>query len=140
MTYKTNTNMNADLAEAMVSTDLMRRGWIVLTPSSRDSAYDLVVEMHGTFYRVQVKKMSNHKLHRIVERGNQRVTKNGKVRNSIDYAACGVEWLAGVDIETKQIFYYPLDLYKSKPKSFSVKKHQPTYFPINETVRKNTDY
>ena len=140
MTYKTNTNRNADLAETLVYADLIRRGWIVLIPSSRDSTYDLVVEMHGAFKRVQIKKMTAHKLPRLVERGNQKVTKNGKIRNSIDYAECGIEWLAGVDLETQEIYYYPLDIYASKPKTFSVKKHESATFPVNETVRKNTDY
>ena len=94
MTYKTDTNRNADYAEAIVKADLLQKGWIVLTPSSRDSPYDFVVDLGGRFVRLQVKKLNRQgTIHRIVARGNQKVTENGKVRNSIDYAKRGIEWL-----------------------------------------------
>jgi len=140
MTYKTDTNRNADLAEAIVKADLLQRGWIVLVPSSRDSPYDFVVDIGGRFERVQVKKMTNATIHRIVERGNQKVTKNGKIRNSIDYARRGIEWIVGVDIDSQKTHYYHIDTYSKKPKSFSTNKHTQDGFPINESIKKNTDY
>ena len=141
MTYKTDTNRNADYAEAIVKADLLQKGWIVLTPSSRDSPYDFVVDLGGRFERVQVKKLNRQgTIHRIVARGNQKVTENGKVRNSIDYAKRGIEWIVGVDIDSKKTHYYSIDTYATKPKSFSTNKHIQDGFPINETIKKNTDY
>ena len=138
MTYKTDTNMNADIAEDFVSLEIKRKGWFVLTPSSRDSPYDLVVDRNGVFETVQVKKMKNFKLPRGVWRGNQRTTVNGKVRNAIDYAERGISWLVGVDIDSGQTFWYPLEVYKTKPKTFSVKAHPSVALPFNDNVRSNS--
>ena len=136
--YNYNTNQNSDYTEALVYTDIIERGWMALTPSSRDSYYDLVVDLGDRFVRVQVKKLDRNKaMHRVVERGNQRVTKKGKVRNTIDYAELGVEWLVGVDVNTKEIYYYALEKYRTLGKSFSVKANAPDEFPINHNVTMN---
>jgi len=145
MSYKTDTNKNADFAESLVATDIMKRGWIVLTPSSRDSEYDFVVDLGaGKFEKIQVKKLSgkrNNCLVRRLERGNQTVTENGKVRNSIDYAERGIDWLAGVNIHTSAIYYYQLGTYsKIKAKRFSIDKYQSDEFPINKQIKRNTEY
>ena len=110
-------------------------------PSSRDTPYDFIVDLHGKFAKVQVKKLSKAStLVRRLERGNQKVTENGKVRNTIDYAERGIEWLVGVDVATNQIFYYCIENYSQIPhNSFSVKKWSPDSFPVNERVRKNTE-
>ena len=43
--YRDSSNVSGDLSEKMVETFLIRKGWIVLTPSSRDSVYDFVVDL-----------------------------------------------------------------------------------------------
>ena len=144
MTYKTNTNQNADIAEQMFKTYVLQKGWIVLEPSSRDSDYDFVIDMNGRFERAQVKKMTDHVLPRIVERSNPRTTENGKVRNSVDYAERGIEWLVGVDIDSGEVYPYQISDYKDKPKQFKVtayngKKHPISAFPVNKDVRKNNE-
>ena len=144
MTYKTNTNQNADIAEQMFKTYALQKGWIVLEPSSRDSDYDFVVDINGRFDRVQVKKLTDDVLTRVVERNNQRTTENGKVRNSVDYAERGIEWLVGVNIDSGQIYPYHISDYKDKPKQFKVtayngKKHPISLFPTNNSVRKNNE-
>ncbi len=142
MTYKTNTNQNADIAEDIVKLEIKRKGWVHLSPSSRDTVYDLVVDMNGDFQSIQVKKMTNYVLPRGVWRSNQRTTMNGKTRNSVDYAKEGVDWLVGVNIETNETFWYDLENYgKKKEKSFKVtsKKHPPSSFPTNNGVRKNNE-
>ena len=145
MTYKTNTNQNADIAEQIFKTYVLQKGWIVLDPSSRDSDYDFVIDMNGRFERAQVKKMTDHVLPRIVERSNQRTTENGKVRNSVDYAERGIEWLVGVDIDSGEVYPYHISNYsKDKPKQFKVtayngKKHPISAFPTNNGVRKNNE-
>lgn len=143
MSYKTNTNRNADFAESLVYADLISKGWITLSPSSRDSPYDFVVDMGNKFAKVQVKKItSSNMIHKVIARGNQRVTKNGKVRNTIDYAKRGIDWLAGVDIKNKKVYYYSIENYSNIPAKtcFSVKAHKADEFPINIGVKKNTDY
>ena len=148
MTYKTNTNQNGDLAERIVELEIIKKGWIVSTPSSRDADYDYVVDFGkenpdhpDRFETIQVKKMTNDYLPRMVERKNQRTTKEGKVRNTVDYAERGIEWLAGVDIISQKIYWYKLDTYKDKPKKFKVthKRHPPDTFPTNNNVRKNNE-
>jgi len=141
MTYKTNTNQNGDRAEILVHAEIVEKGWIFLTPSSRDSDYDCVVDINGKFERVQIKKMTEHRLPRMVERKNQRTTKEGKVRNTVDYAERGVEWLVGIDLASKKTYWYKLDTYKDKPKTFKVtsKRHPTDTFPTNNNVRKNNE-
>ena len=141
MSYKTDTNRNADYAEGLVYCDIINKGWVVLTPSSRDSPYDYVVDMGSEFVKVQVKKLCrNNRLTKRLARGNQKVTENGKVRNTIDYAERGIDWLVGVNIETKEIYYYSINKYsKIESSTFSVSAHKPCDFPINDRVRKNTE-
>ena len=136
--YLVNTNQNSDYTEALVYADIIKKGWMPLLPSSRDCYYDLVVDLGDRFVRVQVKKLNLNKgMHRVVKRGNQRVTKNGKVRNAIDYAERGVEWLVGVDVTTGEIYYYSLEKYRTLGHLFSVTAHAPDEFPINHNVTTN---
>jgi len=150
MSYRTDTNRNADLTEHIVYCDLIKKGWIVCTPSSRDATYDLLVDLGGDFKRVQVKKLKQCPsewanrpggvLKKVVKRHSQKVTENGKRRTTVDYAANGIEWLAGVDIKTGEIFYYSIDNYSQIPhNSFSVNKWKSDEFPTNINVKKNTD-
>ena len=119
---------------------MIGRGWIINTPSSRDSEYDLLADLgNGVFEKIQVKKMRNHILPRGVWRKGDKVSKDGKNRNSIDYAERGIDWLVGVDVESKKIFYYHISSYSKKPKKFKVTspKHPPYEFPINGMMRHN---
>jgi hypothetical protein len=144
MTYKINTNHNADICEDLVALDIRKKGWVTLQPSCRDTPYDLVVDINGAFHSVQVKKLSGKKNNGLVkrlERGNQKVTQNGKVRNTIDYAEEGIDYLVGVNVETEEIFYYSYATYSQIPaKKFSVDRHPPDDFPVNTGIKKNTDY
>ena len=137
--YRDSSNRSGDLSETMVYQDLIRRGWIVNTPSSRDAVYDLVVDLGPDgFQTVQVKTMNSNSITRIVDRSGERVSRNGKVRNSLDYAAHGIDWLAGVDREGN-IYYYKHENYSNiGPKSFSVKKWPANTFPINEVSKRHT--
>lgn len=136
--YSYNTNQNSDYTEALVYADIIKKGWMPMEPSSRDCYYDLAVDLGDRFVRIQIKKLNLNKgMHRVVERNNQRVTKKGKVRNAIDYAKLGVEWLVGVDVNTGEIYYYSLEKYRTLGKLFSVKAHAPDEFPINHNVTMN---
>jgi hypothetical protein len=139
MSYKVNTNRNADYTELLAEASIVSKGWIVNKPSSRDSFYDCVVDLgNHNFVTVQVKKVSSSgSISRVVRRDNQKVTKNGKVRNHIDYADKGVDWLVGVDVDTKEIYYYALETYSKLPEQFSVRKYTPDKFPVNNDVVSN---
>ena len=134
--YRDISNRSGDLNQQIVATDLIKKGWIVLTPSSRDSVYDFVVDMgNKVFQTIQVKTMSDNSICKFIDRSRERVSYNGKTRNSLDYAEHKIDWIAGVG-KDGLIYYYSLETYsKIKSKSFSVKKYQSDTFPINENIK-----
>ena len=100
-------------------------------PSSRDAVYDMVVDRGNRFETLQVKTMSGNSITKIVDRSGERVSAKGKVRNSLDYAKHGIDWLAGVS-KDGNVHYYKLDTYSAIPsKSFSVRKWEQDGFPTN---------
>jgi len=134
MSYRDSSNQSGDISELTIRLDLIKKGYVVLEPSSRDCVYDLVVDMDGDFQTMQCKTMCNNSITKIVDRSNEVVSANGKVRNSLDYAKHGVNWLAGRRKKDGEIFYYKLETYSKIPgKSFSVLKHPQDGFP-NRTV------
>lgn len=136
--YRDTSNQSGDRSEITVYLDLIKKGWIVNTPSSRDAVYDLVVDMGTHFETVQVKTMCGNSITKIVDRSGERVSHNGKTRNSLDYAAHGIHWLAGVS-KTGEVFYYKLATYKDIPsKSFSVNKWKQDGFPLNSVSKRHT--
>ena len=137
--YRDSSNQSGDVSEITVYLDLISRGWIVSLPSSRDAVYDMVVDMgDGGFQTIQVKTMSGNSITKIVDRSGERVSHNGKVRNSLDYAEHGIDWLAGVS-KDGNVYYYKLDTYSTIPsKSFSVNKYPPDEFPTNEVDNRHS--
>ena len=137
--YRDRSNQSGDISEMTVYLDLIKRGWIVSLPSSRDAVYDMVVDMgEAGFQTVQVKTMSGVSIAKVIDRSGERVSANGKVRNSLDYAAHGIDWLAGVTKDGR-IYYYKLETYRDiDTKSFSVNKNPPDEFPINEVPSRHT--
>tara|TARA_Y100000593_G_scaffold74109_1_gene136255 strand:+ start:864 stop:1298 length:435 start_codon:yes stop_codon:yes gene_type:complete len=139
MSYNDSSNQSGDRSESYVKLDLIKRGWVVLEPSSRDTLYDFVVDRGGgVFETIQVKTLSNGSLTKIVDRSGEVVSKNGKSRNSHDYAAEGIEWLVGVS-KHGEIHYYHHSTYAKIPsKSFSAKKYPQDGFPINDVPSRHT--
>jgi len=137
--YRDRSNQSGDISEMTVYLDMIKRGWIVSLPSSRDAVYDLVVDMgKAGFQTVQVKTMGGNSIAKVIDRSGERVSVNGKVRNSLDYAEHGIDWLAGVTKDGR-IYYYKLETYgKIKAKSFSVNKYPSDEFPINEVPSRHT--
>ena len=130
MSYRDTSNQSGDISENTVKLELIRKGWIVLEPSSRDCVYDLVVDMGTDFQTIQVKTMCGNSITKIVDRSGERVSRDGKTRNSLDYAEHGVDWLVGVNGEGI-CYFYELKTYSQIPsKSFSVKKYPPDTFPL----------
>ena len=53
MSYRDSSNRNGDLSQLSIKRDLVKKGWIVLVPESRDTIYDYVVDRgNGVFDRV----------------------------------------------------------------------------------------
>jgi hypothetical protein len=52
---KRDTKSVGDQSEAMVLAALVRRGYHVLIPFGENNRYDLVIEIEGSFFRIQVK-------------------------------------------------------------------------------------
>lgn len=138
--YRDSSNVSGDLSEITVMQDLVKKGWIVLSPSSRDSIYDFVVDLGDKdFQTIQVKTMCGNSIAKVIDRSGERVSHNGKVRNSLDYAKHRVDWLAGVRKEDGKVFYYRHENYSNIPtKSFSVNKWEPDDFPTNATPSRHT--
>lgn len=135
--YRDSSNQSGDRSEITVYLDLIKKGWIVNVPSSRDAVYDMVVDRGSYFETVQVKTMSGNSIARVIDRSGERVSHNGKVRNSLDYAEHGVHWLAGVSKEGT-VHYYKLETYGKIPaKSFSVNKWKSDGFPSNRVPKRH---
>ena len=137
--YRDRSNQSGDISEMTVYLDMIKRGWIVSLPSSRDAVYDMVVDMgEAGFQTIQVKTMCSNSITKVIDRSGERVSANGKVRNSLDYAAHGIDWLAGVTKDGR-IYYYKLETYKDiDAKSFSVNKYPADDFPVNEVPSRHT--
>ena len=136
MSYRDTSNQSGDLSEQAVKLELIRRGWIVLEPSSRDAVYDLVVDRGRSFETIQVKTMSGNSITKIVDRSGEVVSKNGKMRESIDYAKHGIDWLVGYNREKNECYFYKLGTYSLiETKSISVNKHPPDEFPKNVVLK-----
>lgn len=140
MSYRDSSNQSGDMSQLAAAMEIARHGWVVNTPLSRDSIYDLVVELgHRNFQTVQVKTMCGNSIARVVDRSGEVVSKNGKTRNSLDYAEHGIDWLVGVHKETGECYFYDLENYSQIPsKSFSVRKYPPSEFPFNEVSNRHS--
>jgi len=130
MSYRDSSNQSGDISERVVSLEIIKRGWHVLEPISRDAVYDLVVDIDGSFQTIQVKTMKDNSIAKVVDRSGEVVARNGKTRNSIDYAAHGIDWLVGYDKREQKCYFYKHENYsKIQSKSFSVNKYPPDEFP-----------
>jgi hypothetical protein len=139
MSYRDTSNQSGDISERAVSLELIRRGWHVLEPISRDAVYDLVVDMgNKAFETVQVKTMCGNSITKVVDRSGERVSANGKMRESLDYAEHEVDWLVGYRREDNKCFFYSLANYSEiQTKSFSVNKYPPDEFPTREVPNRH---
>jgi len=133
--YKCSSNQSGDLAESIVIADIIKRGYVPLLPTSRDHIYDILVERNypkfgaPIFETIQVKCLRGAWVHTSTRpQGNfERVSVNGKPRNSTSYADYCIAWIAGVDTSSEKIYYYPLEVYRQHER-INVKKIAPTDF------------
>jgi hypothetical protein len=95
-----------DLAELMVATDLIRRGYKVAIPYGEDWDYDLILCRGEKLERVQVKYTeSNGSV--IVVRCRSHSLTNGKIRATKHYTSETVDWIAAYDRTTERCYYVP---------------------------------
>jgi hypothetical protein len=95
-----------DLAELMVATDLLRRGYKVALPYGEDWDYDLILCRGDALERVQVKYTESDG-NVITVRCRSHSLTNGKVRAVKQYTAKTVDWLAVYDRSTDHCYYVP---------------------------------
>ena len=139
MSYKHTSNQSGDASQSRARTFLVERGFIVLEPSSRDAIYDCVIDRgDGIFETAQIKTLKGNSLAKRTNRKGETVSKQGKIRNSVDYAEEGIHWLIGVG-KNGEIYPYHIEQYKQYDQTtFSVKKYPPLrHFPRNENIKSN---
>lgn len=100
------TKTKGDLAELMVATDLVRKGYKIAIPFGEDWNFDLIVCRHEQLERVQVKYTeSDGKV--IAVRCISHSLTNGKVRRTKQYTAQIIDWLAVYDRTSDRCYYVP---------------------------------
>jgi hypothetical protein len=123
-----NTNTKGRLAELLAISRFIELGYIVLEPVNKDGVYDFVVEKDNIFSKVQVKKL------RLLENNSYELsirsaTHNRKVNKVKTYTKNDVDFIIGVDIETKNVYKiaiedcnkYTVILRKGKPLNNQIK-------------------
>jgi PD-(D/E)XK endonuclease len=102
-----NLKSKGDLAELMVATDLMGRGYKIALPYGEDWDFDLILcRERGTLERVQVKYACSDG--RVIDvRCHSQSLTNGKVRAVKLYTAKTIDWLAVWDHTSDRCFYIP---------------------------------
>jgi hypothetical protein len=95
-----------DLAELMVATDLLRRGYKVAFPFGEDWDYDLILCRGTGLERVQV-KYGESDGHVIEVRCWSHSLTNGRVRATKRYTAELVDWIAAYDRTSDRCYYIP---------------------------------
>ena len=96
-----NTKTKGDVGELLVAAELTNAGWIVSFPFSENARYDLIAEKNSELRRIHVKTVNPKK--GILEL-NCRSSNNLSV---IYYSPKDFEFLAAVDLESKEIYYIP---------------------------------
>ncbi len=130
--YRHISNQSGDKSETLVIAFLQERGWIPSVPQSRDAVYDLIVDLgNKNFQTIQVKTMKRNGIPKRRKRDFENVSKNGKTRNTINYADHKIDWIIGVH-KDGSIYPYKLENYKNiSPDVFSVRKYKCDEFPVN---------
>ena len=100
------TKTKGDLAELMVATDLVRKGYKIAIPYGEDWDFDLIVCREERLERVQVKYTESDG-HVITVRCGSHSLTNGKVRQTKLYTARMIDWLAVYDRTSDRCYYIP---------------------------------
>lgn len=100
------TTMTGDLAEMMVATELIRRGYFVSKPLTNGAPYDLLVDSGNGVKKIQVKSANTTLTGAI--RIRLRSSKYHRGRTSVSYEGL-VDFVIGVDCTTGDIFVVSSD-------------------------------
>ncbi len=100
------TKTKGDLAELMVATDLVRKGYKIAIPFGEDWDFDLIVCREERLERVQVKYTESDGRVISVRCRSSSLT-NGKVRRTKRYTSRTVDWIAVYDRTTDHCYYVP---------------------------------
>jgi hypothetical protein len=95
-----------DLAELMVASDLLRRGFKIAIPYGEDCDFDLILIRDRDLARVQVKHTRSNGAVVDVRCGSHSLT-NGKVRRTKKYTAQTIDLLAVYDATSERCYYVP---------------------------------
>jgi hypothetical protein len=101
-----NLKSKGDLAELMVATDLLKRGYKIAIPYGEDWDYDLIVCRKSKLERVQVKYTESDGDVVVVRCRSHSLT-NGKVISIKRYTASMIDWLAVYDRTSDACYYVP---------------------------------
>lgn len=89
------------IAEMIVASRLMEKGWHVLFPFGENSRYDLVAEKDGEFLRIQVKYVTPRN-------GALEVNCRSSNNWSVDrYTKNQVDFIAAYNPKNKQVYFIP---------------------------------
>lgn len=139
MAYPHQSIWTGDITESIARLFVMDHKWMVLNPECRDSVYDFAVQFHNKISTIQVKSLSKSGSFKTTNRARsskESVSDGGKARNCFRYADRGVEWMMGVDVPTKSVFCYPIDVYKNYD-VINVNKVGSCDFPYNDKMISN---
>lgn len=93
-----------DLAELKVAADLLQRGCHVSFPYGEDCDYDLIADMKGALHRVQVKYTESDG-EVISLRCRSHSLTNGRIRQTKQYTAKIIDWIAVYDRTSDRCYY-----------------------------------
>ena len=100
------TKTKGDLAELMVATDLVRKGYKIAIPFGEDWDFDLIVCRDERLERVQVKHAtSDGRVIPVICRSSSLT--NGRVKRVKHYTATMIDWIAVYDRTTDRCYYVP---------------------------------
>ena len=95
------TFVKGSLAEVMVLTDVVKRGYCASIPYCQDSPYDLIVDRNGVLARVQIKHA--------VRMGEGAIQFNCCSSSRV-YTEKTIDWIAAYDSVGCQCYYVPAKL------------------------------
>ena len=127
-----------DLAEMMVTADLLRRGHKIAFPYGEDWDYDLILCRAGNLERVQVKhSRSDGRV--IVVRCRSFSLTSGKVRQVKKYTAQDIDWIAVWDPTTRCCYYVPSSQFADGRSALHLRL-QPARSGRRQGIRDASDY
>lgn len=95
-----------DLAELKIATDLLERGYGIAIPFGEDCDFDLIAYRTDELHRVQVKHATSDCNVLAVKCTSHSLT-NGRVRQTKQYTARTIDWIAVWDATSRRCFYVP---------------------------------